>query len=173
MVGFVTGMMCLAVAGAFLFLAAAEGISLRRAKNFPEETEGLVCGLLHHCVPARPDRYATEGEVPQDAFRTWSRSTIHGTSGGIAFVQGLTPWTYYPCVRFSAAKGEMTWIPSLGSKAGVGTIGQRVRVRYDPARPADYWLVGDSAPARSIGGDFVWAAVFAAAGLVLLTLYHL
>ena len=37
MVGFVIGLMCLVLAAAFVFLAAAEGAALRRAKNFPEE----------------------------------------------------------------------------------------------------------------------------------------
>lgn len=170
MLGFAIGMMCLVVAAAFLCLAAAEWGALRRAENFPGEAEGQVCGLVHHCVPARPDRYAQEGEVPQNAFRTWARSTIHGNNGAIGFLQGLTPWTYYPCVRFSAAEGEKIWIPSLGNKAGVWAIGQRVRVRYDPARPAEYLLEEDPAPARSIGGDLIWAAVFAAIGIVLLAI---
>ncbi len=173
MFGFGIGMMCLVAAVAFIVLAIAEWAALRRAKNFPEETEGIVCGMVHHCVPARPDRYAQEGEVPQDTFRTWSRSTIHGNNGGISFLQALTPWTHYPCVRFSAANGEKTWIPSLGNKAGLWHIGQRVRVGYDPARPAEYILEGDPALMRSIWGDLAWAAVFFAAGIVLLALCRL
>lgn len=166
----VIGWAFIVLAFANLIIAAVDIVSVYQNRRLPEKTEGVIIGFVHHIPPQRYDKH---GEVPDVAYKYWGRTTGNALSAFSSLYQALTAWAWHPCVRFTTKDGEeKAWIPILGSKKDAWTIGQSVQVRYDPASAAQYSIEGDKGPSHAVRSGFLWAAVFALIGVVLLILSY-
>lgn len=152
-----------------LIIAVVDIVRLVQNRRLPAQAEGSVIGLVHHIPPQRYDKH---GEVPDVAYKYWGRTTANALDAFSNLYQALTAWAWHPCVRFTVDGEQKEWIATLGSKQDAWTIGQRVQVRYNPASIIDCDIVGDKGLVHAIRSGFLWAAVFAVLGTVLLVLYY-
>lgn len=161
----ILGVIFLMLALGYIVWGCVEVYFLYRMRRVSAQVNGKVSGLVHLCPPMRYDKL---GDIPQVTFQYWGRSTANGAHGFFSVFHSFSPWNWYPCVKFTIDGEEQACISPVGYKKLTWSIGQQVKLKYNPDRPFECFLGNDEPFIHSIYMDFVWAAIFVTVGSFLL-----